>query len=105
MNPATRAALEGIAQFRQKLHQGRALSPEQPEGVGVQWDLHERRLDVIEELVRANRPEDEALRAQLTREMIQDFQSEVAAAMSRGGAKSHPQTNEPAEESLEEEDY
>ena len=98
MNPATQAVLDGIAQFRKKLQQGRILSPEQPGGVGVQWDLHEQRLDVIEDLVRADRPDDEALRAELTRELIQDFQAEVAATMSKGGSRPAPSEPEARED-------
>ena len=105
MNPATQAVLDGIAQFRKKLQQGRILSPLQSGGVGVQWDLHEQRLNVIEDLVRADRPDDEALRAELTRELIQDFQAEVAATMSKGGSGPAPSEPEAREESAEEEDY
>ena len=105
MNPGIQAALDGIAQFRKKLQQGRILSPEPANGVGVQWDLHEQRLDVIEDLVRADLPDDEALRAQLTQELIHDFQAEVAAAMSKGATRPMPSEPEHLVESSEEEDY
>ena len=105
MNPATQAVLDGIAQFRKKLQQGRILSPEPTNGMGVQWDLHEQRLDVIEDLVRADRPDEEALRAQLTQELIQDFQAQVAATMSTGGTRPVPSEPEHLVESSEEEDY
>jgi hypothetical protein len=67
--------------FRQKLKQGRTLPAADAGDPEVRWDVHEQRLDVIEALVRGQRPEDDDLRARLTRELITDFQTELAAKL------------------------
>ena len=81
VSSATRVSLAGIANFRLKLQQGRTLPAAEPGEPEVRWDVHEQRLDVIEALVRGQRPEDDELRARLTRELIVDFQTELAAKM------------------------
>lgn len=81
LSSATRVSLAGIANFRQKLKQGRTLPAADAGDPEVRWDVHEQRLDVIEALVRGQRPEDDDLRARLTRELITDFQTELAAKL------------------------
>lgn len=81
LSSATRVSLAGIANFRQKLKQGRTPPAADAGDPEVRWDVHEQRLDVIEALVRGQRPEDDDLRARLTRELITDFQTELAAKL------------------------
>lgn len=75
-----RDALASTAKMRESIRLGRAL-PELPDGDKMDFDLHERRLDEIEALIRGGRREDVPRLAELQEVFMLDMQADQARLM------------------------